>query len=240
MATAYSNDDELGSIFNSQAHESYHPDQVSPDYEGNNAIKFTRNVLKAFSDNVLYLDELRVNRSPMDTPATHAKKVAKAVDDAQRNITPSVTNARNAIAGEIKSIDAELDAAAGLKANPRFENAVLARFQSMKPADHAGAIDKMIAAGDMASLATLIDAPAIVSGIDTGLQSTIRDRVLRKIAPGKLAERAELVKADGKLQVAFNRSLGDFDRLKAGCNRFDAAVAAAEALANRAPSGFNQ
>jgi hypothetical protein len=239
MATAVNNnDDEMMPVFNGQAHESHHPDQIDPANESNNSIKHGRNVLAAMTKAIVDLDEFRVTCSPADTPATHARKVAKAVDDTQTNLTPSYTNAKAAMKADIKQIDFDLNELAGLKANPRFEAAVMARFQQMDPKDHVAAVDKMIDAGDTASLATLIDAPAVITGLDPAFRDTIRDRVLRKVAPQQLALRAALLKAIDKLDASFNRSLNDFSALKAGCDRFDAQIAAAEAVANKAKSGF--
>lgn len=239
MATTITDDGNMKRVFNGQAHESHHLDQIDPaNADKLNSIKYGRNVLDSVTKAINDLDEFRATRSPADTPATHAKKVIEAVDNAQKKLVPSYTNAKAALQNDVAEIDIELDDLAGLKANPRFEAAIVARFQRMDPAQHIKAIDGMIAAGDTASLATLIDAPSIVTGLDTAFRGTIRDRVLRAVAPQKLALRAAALSAIEKLDNSFNRSLGDFSALKAGCDRYDAQIAAAEAVANKARSGF--
>lgn len=239
MTTTINDDGNLKRVFSGQAHESHNLDQIDPiNADKLNSIKFGRNVLNSVTKAINDLDDFRATRSPADTPATHAKKVIEAVDNAQKKLVPSYTNAKVALKNDVLELDIELDDLAGLKANPRFEAAIVARFQRMDPADHIEAIDGMIAAGDTASLATLIEAPFIVTGLDPALRDTIRDRVLRKVAPEKLALRAAALTAFEKLEKSFYRSLPDFNALKADCDRYDAQIAAAEAVANKARSGF--
>ena len=215
-----------------QPAEAFHPEQINyADFDNSPALKRASDTLGYAWDKLAAIDELRPNRSPLDTPASHGRKVASAVDSFSHEWGTRWDAARAGVMAELKTVDAQLDEAAGLKPNARFESAICGTFHMMTPAERAKAIADMIADGDTATLATLIDAPSVTTGLTAEVRGSIRERILRAKAPRLLAKREALTKAETKLQNAANRALPIVAGLRAGTDRHEARIKSAEAVA---------
>jgi hypothetical protein len=167
----------------------------------------------------------------MSPDPSHGRKVASAVANFVQEWDTRWDGARAGIASALKATEAQLDEAAGLKPNSRFESAICGTFQMMTPSERAKAVSDLIDAGETETLATLIDAPSVVTGLAPDIHGSIRERVLRVKALRQLALRGELVKAESKLQNAANRLLPIVAALRSGTDRHEARIKSAEAVA---------
>lgn len=76
-----------------------------------------------------------------------------------------MTGAEDDLASELKAVEAELMREANLKADRRYEGALLAKYVGMKPCDQAAMFGELITVSDGPSLAALLDAPAVLKAV---------------------------------------------------------------------------
>jgi hypothetical protein len=199
------------------AHEALHPDQIDYASFGNNAaLQRASNALKFAYDEGNAINHLRANPHDEDRAATHDRKVRERVDGFDRTFAQNFDGARADIQSELRRTEADLEQKAGLKANPAWSTAIVGTIQHMSPSERNQAVADLIEQGDHATLATLMDAPLLVSKLTAEQRDSIKTRVFMKVDPKGLALRDQLANALIKLDAASIASLTMRERLRAG------------------------
>jgi len=149
------------------------------------------------SGHTLFADvsRFRANPSDEDRAATHARKVRDMFSTSKAKWSQSITGLEAELTGAIADAEANLRDKAKLKADPRYEGAILAKFVGMKPADQQAMFGELITAGDGPSLAALLEAPVVLTGLTVERKIELKAALCAKVAPKEVALRDELVKA---------------------------------------------
>jgi len=149
------------------------------------------------SGHTLFADvsRFRANPSDEDRAATHARKVRDMFLTNQSKWSQSITGLEAELTGAITDAEADLRQAANLKADPRYEAAILSKFVSMKPDGQAAMFNDLITAGDGPSLAALLEAPVVLTGLTADRKVELKAALCAKVAPKQVALRDELLKA---------------------------------------------
>lgn len=225
---------------NSQPHEIFHPDQIAPETEHGNdlALKEGREAL-AYGGNMLaQIDKLRANPHPEDNAAKHARKVREAVDGLDNSLAHKFDSAKASLKARLRAVEADLEKSANLKPDSDYRNAILGKFDGMTQADKAKWLGKLIETQNGPVLATLLNAPEMVTEIGEQQRESLKLELMLKANPAGVALRDALNVALAKMEKASIASLHARAALREGTTRFDSRAREAEALANKARTGF--
>lgn len=219
--------------------EHLHPAQIDYVGFGNNvALKAASDALAFAQERLAAIDELRANPHPEDKPATHARKVREAIAKFDGVWNEKWDDGKAALQGELKRAAAELNAKAGLKPVDRHFDAITATFFNMKPEERSKAIASLIEEGDFPTLATLIDAPLLVTKLTSEQRDGIKLRVLLKVDPAGVALCDQLHRALDKWENASFAGIRIRAKLLEGTDRFDKRATQADAVATKVKSSF--
>lgn len=214
--------------------EHLHPAQIDYAKFGDNPILKTASEALAFAqERLAAIDELRANPHPEDKPATHARKVREAVSKFEGVWEDKWDGGKAALQAELKRVNAALDTKAELKPIDRHFDAITATFYGMSPEERSKAITMLIAEGDHSTLATLIDAPLLVTKLTAEQRDGIKLRVLLNVDPEGVALRDQLKFAMDKWENASFAGIRIVNRLLEGTDRFTQRANEAEAVAAR-------
>ena len=189
---------------------------------GNNVtLKAASGALTFAQERLAAIDELRANPHPEDKPATHARKVREATANFDGVWNKKWDDGKAALQDERKRVAADLNAKAGLKPVDRHFDAITATFYNMKPDERSKAIASLIEEGDFPTLATLIDAPLLVTKLTSEQRDGIKLRVLMKVDPAGVALWDQLNRALEKWENASFAAIRIRAKLLEGTDRFD-------------------
>jgi hypothetical protein len=182
------------------------------------------------------LDGVNSSRSPLDTPAAHALKVAKMARTFDKEITAAINRALCAH-GETKgNIERRITEKLNFKIDGDEAREVRAVIRSMKQTDRLKALDKLLEEGRGPELHAIISGSELTTGIDDGMRFAFRDSFVAKHAAAELAEQERLSEAMESFDAAqkaaarFVKELTDPDKLSQIERADAAAVAAGEAF----------
>ena len=218
-----------------QAHEA----NIEHEAFDNSTLRGASDALKFFRETVNADNDFRGNMDPENRAARHDRLVAERVEGSQRAVESRLGTAMGNLRAEWQRVERELADKAGLKADPKWMNAVVGTMHDL-PNDgaRAQAVAEMIERGDNASLAALIEAPAFVTKLPPELRDGIKGRVLEKADPVAFRLRNALLKAMEKIEAAGNVSAPTFAQLRAGTEpgaaKARAEMAAARSMASNA------
>lgn len=225
---------------NSQAPEQLHPAQINhADFGDNSALKRASDCLKFAWEGLASIDNVRANPDPEDKPATHARKVRQNIDGFDHVRAERWDGAKAGVIAEQRRIEGELEREANLKPIPHHFDAITSTFHNMKPNERVNALNELIEQGDGPALATLLEAPAFLTGLTAEQRDGIRLRLFGKVNPQGLALRNQLAKALTKMEAGSLAAINASMALRNGTDRFDKRAKEAEELANKARTGFS-
>lgn len=224
---------------NSQAPEWLNAGQIDyANFGEDPALKEASEALAYGGDTLAQIDNLRANPHPEHPAARHARVVREAVDAFDNSWATRADGARASLKGRLRTVEADLEKAANLKSNPAHFNAIVGTFGGMNPGERAEALSEIVEAGDGPTLAALLEAPALVSGLKAEQRANLKLQLFLKVNPSGVALRDQLTKALEKLERASIASIRARAALRDGTDRFTARAKEAEALANKARAGF--
>lgn len=214
--------------------EHLHPAQIDHGGFGDNAVlKCASEALSFARQRLTSIDELRANPHPEDKPATHARKIKEAISDFSGVWDKQWDGHKAALEAELKRVETELTHHANLKPVERHFDAITSTFYHMKPDERAKAISDLVAQRDFPTLATLIDAPLLITKLTPEQREGIRERVFREVDPKGVALRDHLEVALRKWENAGHASIRVCLRLAEGTDRFAARTQSAERIAQK-------
>jgi hypothetical protein len=214
--------DELDpALQNGQAPEAIHPGQIG--FEGawgeNSALKRAHNVLASASNKVTAIEEMRLNR--VSDMVEHCEKVKRAVDTFGREWADQFQPAKDELKRERSRVEDSLKAKAGLKVNPDYRSAIVGVFSGLSAAAKAAEIDRALAEGDGPTLAVLLEAPPLVTGLSKEQREAIAVRAYSNADPASYALLQQLEKSIARAERASLAAMDTIIKLNTGTNRFD-------------------
>ncbi|WP_133365315.1 hypothetical protein [Qipengyuania sediminis] len=224
---------------NSQASEWLNGAQIDyANFGTDPALKEGSETLAYGGDMVAQIDNLRANPHPEDNAAMHARKVREAVDALDNSWAIKADSARASLKARLRTGEVDLAKAANLNPVDKFTNAILGTFAGLNPGERAKALSDLVEASDGPTLAALLAAPSLVTNITQEQRDTLKLQLFLKVNPSGVALRDQLTKALDKMERASIASIRARAALRDGTDRFTARAKAAEALANKARTGF--
>jgi hypothetical protein len=194
-------------------HSALHRDQFAGD---NAAIKLMADTVGGAWEVGNTINELRANPNPEHRAATHDRVVREKVESERTKFIDKFERAKDGLAAELKRVESDLLTKSGLKSNPVHFDAITAAFHGMKPAQRVETINELIEQGDHTSLATLIEAPLFLTGLNAEQRDAIKQRVYLKVDPKGVELRDYLNVCIERADNAANASVIMFGQLQAG------------------------
>jgi hypothetical protein len=221
-----------------QPNEALHPAQFrhSGPWGDNSALKRASDVAGTTFEKLAAAHEFRV--TPGDDPFTHSGKLTHIVDEIGRGFASQWQDAKDNLKRERSRVESDLTAKAGLKVNPDYRSAIVGVFSGLKESERMAAIDAAIEAGEGAVLATLLEAPSLVTGLDAEQKATIKARAFAKADPNTHALLQELDKATAKAERASLAAIDAQMKLREGTDKFAKQTARSKQLENQIRSGL--
>ena len=224
---------------NSQAPEWLNAGQIDHASFGEDpALKEASEALAYGGDMLAQIDNLRANPHPEHPAARHARVVREAVDAFDNSWATRADGARAALKGRLRTVEVDLAKAANLNPVDKFTNAILGTFAGLQPGERGKALSDLIEQQDGPTLAALLAAPPLVTGISEAQRDNLKLQMFLKVNPAGVALRDQLAKALDKMERASIASIRARAALRDGTDRFTAKTKAAEDLANKARTGF--
>jgi hypothetical protein len=208
------------------------------DWGENSVLKAASETAGSMWERLNALHDLRVNRNPEDEPAVHARKLSRLIEEGSRQWASEWDRVKADLKRERSRVEGELDRAANLKVNPDYRNAIVGVFSGMKPEERMAAIQQAIAEGDGGTIATLLEAPALVTGLTGEQRAAIKVQVYQRANPTAHALLNQLDKAIVRAEAASVAAIDATMKLAGGTDRFNKKVEQAKALEQKVRSGF--
>ncbi|SHK89325.1 hypothetical protein SAMN05216369_3515 [Marinobacter antarcticus] len=140
------------------------------------------------------LENFSANKSPKDTDAGHTLKIAaqakRLQTETQRWEKSLNDNARRGI----NELDMAITEKAGLRETLHGAE-IRAAFRGMSFKERGEALNAALKAGDGATIAAISEAPALLSGVTSDMQTRYREGLQEAMAPEETAAKADLFEA---------------------------------------------
>lgn len=212
-------------------------DRVLGDWEGNAAAKQMRAEVKRLQAGAEALLKVQVNRSPLDTPAAHTKKVADMARKFDREVTAAIQRSADAYRNGWNDAQRRIDEKINLKPDA-FAQEIRATFRTMSRTNQLQLLGKLVEENRGPELAAIVKAPSILSGISDDERARYEKAIIGRHAPAELDEMARMEKAFEGVGTAV-AAAGDF--VKAMTDPAELArIENGEAAANEAGASFEQ
>lgn len=219
--------------------EHLHPAQIDyAQFDDNTILKEASHSLAWAQAGLNGIDELRASPNPEDKPATHARKVREALANFNDVWNSRWDGGKTALKKELQRVETSLNDKANLKPVERHFDAITATFYNMSPGERAEAVAGLISQRDFPTLATLIEAPLLITKLTGEQRDGIRERVLHEVDPKGVALRDQLQTALSKWENAGHATIRIGLRLADGTNRFASRTMEADKVARKVSAGF--
>lgn len=123
------------------------------------------------------LDNVNARRSPLDTPAAHALKVAKLARKFNSETTEMLNRAARIYGDAINEAQARIDAKVNLRPDS-FASEIRAAFRSMNSKAQAELIKQLVTENRGPELAAIVRAPSILTGISDQERATYEKMIV--------------------------------------------------------------
>lgn len=183
------------------------------------------------------LDNVAVNRNPLDTSDAHSLKVAKMARKLNVEITASLNQSLQIWSAGYNDIQRRIDGKVDLKPSA-FAAEIRATFRGLKTEDKADLLKELVDGNRGPELAAIVHAPALVAGLSDKEKAAYEQAIVGRHAA---AEVDEMQKLDGVYQgaMAAHRAATDFARQLENPSKVAAIERGAEA-SNAAGAAFDQ
>lgn len=183
------------------------------------------------------LGDVYARKSPLDTDAAHFKKVAHHARRLEKETADASNRIKNLQIASITRVQDSITERLNLNETP-YAGELRQTLRGMDNKDRHSAIKQLMQQGDSASMAAILKAPAMLSGITEELQNRYIVSYEEAQAPDLVLERADLVETVADLHAMVNASG------KAAESFLDPArirdIEEGERLAGEAESSFTQ
>lgn len=183
------------------------------------------------------LDNVNARRSPLDTPAAHAMKVAKLARKFDEEVVATFNRIGRICNEGFKDNQRRIDEKINLTPDA-FAGEIRATFRTLKTADQENLIKQLIKDNRGPELAALVRAPSILTGIPENHRAVYEQSLISNHAPGALEEQ-ELIGAAMDTAWTAARTAGELARSFTDPAHL-AAIESAAAASDAAGEAFNQ
>lgn len=154
------------------------------------------------------LDRQNATRSPLDTPAAHAMKVAKNARTFAQEASNTLNRAGKIWADGYLETQKRIDQKVNLTPDA-FAGEIRATFRTLPPKQQAKLIEELVNSNRGPELAAIVKAPSILTGISDSQRKTYEDMILARHAGEEVAELAQLDEVFQAVSTA-TRAAGEF------------------------------
>ena len=137
------------------------------------------------------LENLSINKSPIDTDAAHTLKLAKATENLKLKAQKMREDAHETYRSGLMDIESAIKKQAGLIADSNASE-IRQALRMMKPEERHEALNNALKNGEGVIIAAIVDAPTLLTGIDPKLASRYQESLERMKAPDLVADRDSL------------------------------------------------
>jgi len=148
--------------------------------------------------------EANMRRSIVDvyqTQAANARDIENLVGKIEQRIFDGVAPTRRALAESKASIQSNIDNISALKPDS-YSAEIRAAFKMMKPEAAQSALSEAVDSNDVQTLAAVLDAPTLTTGLSAELRAALKNRYQTRLAPQQMQLLAEHEKAEQRLENA--------------------------------------
>ena len=186
-------------------------------------------------DTIGQVNEVRRTPDPALTENAHVLAVAEAGEAALSRIVKGYDVARQSLEQAERGYQEAISRASRLQPGPHAAE-VRAVIRAMEPAERYAAVLGAMEANDTATLAAVMDAPGITSGLTDEQRDNLRAMWVRKVAPRESAHLEAVQKAQRRLLATFDDVLDHADGLT--LRQRATALKAKQAAAREAAKGL--
>jgi hypothetical protein len=137
------------------------------------------------------LDNVNKTRSPLDTPAAHALKVAKLARSFDKETTDALNRATRIWADAYKDTQTRIDDKVNLRPDA-FAPEIRAAFRTLSSKAKADLITQLVKENRGPELAAIVKAPAVLTGITDEARAAYENMMLVTYAAPEVDELAKL------------------------------------------------
>lgn len=137
------------------------------------------------------LDNVNRTRSPLDTPAAHALKVAKLARSFDKETTDALNRATRIWADAYKDTQTRIDDKVNLRPDA-FAPEIRAAFRTLSSKAKADLITQLVKENRGPELAAIVKAPAVLTGITDEARAAYENMMLSTYAAPEMDELAKL------------------------------------------------
>lgn len=149
------------------------------------------------------LDNVRARRSPLDTPAAHALKVAKMARTFNSEITATVNRAGQIWAEGFKDVHRRIDEKANLKPDA-FASEIRTAFRALNNKAQAALINQLVRENRGPEMAAIVRAPSVLTGISDEQKALYEKMLVETHARSEMDEAAGLEEVFSAVHSATN------------------------------------
>jgi len=183
------------------------------------------------------LDNLRMNRSPLDTPAAHTVKVAKAAKRLDSEITAMINRLGQITNAGLQDAQRRIDEKVNLKPDA-FAQEIRAAFRALDAKGKASLIKELVDGNRGPEMAAIVRAPAMLTGITEEQRATYERMIVARHAGDELDEIGAINEISDAGLTAINTAARMAKRMTDPTEL--AAIERAAAEADAAGDSFNQ
>ena len=147
------------------------------------------------------LDNVRARRSPLDTPAAHALKVAKMARTFNSEITATLNRAGQIWSEGAKDVHRRIDEKVNLKAD-EFASEIRTAYRALGGKAQAELIGRLARENRGPEMAAIVRAPSVLTGISDEQKAIYEKMIVETHAPNEVEEAQALEEAFSAVQSA--------------------------------------
>ncbi len=185
-----------------------------PDGEAPGSLIATERFMADARSSLEAVNTLRQTADPTATEAAHIIRVNQSTELAMAKIGRSYDTARRALDADEQALRAEINNAARLTPTAHAPE-IRAVIRSLPEGERYSAILKAMQEGDAATMAAVLDAPGITSGLSDQQRDNLKAMHVNRVAPDQLKRLEAVTKARSRVLESFDAALGLSDVLGA-------------------------
>ncbi|MTI64401.1 hypothetical protein [Methylophaga sp.] len=189
---------DLPGVLTTQAVDAYARQLGADSPDADNLVKQVAQVQSKAASLWESFNQVRANRNPGNTPASHLQKLEKASQQLQKTLFRESDIIKDRLKLREQEIDREIEARFMQSSNDAGEvRAVLRNMETV--AERTAAVMAAIDEGDASVLAAVISGKPVTTGIDAKYVKTLREYGEKKLAADLTAKKQQVKKASDLL-----------------------------------------
>lgn len=202
-----------------------------PDGDAPSSLIATERYMADARSSLEAVNTLRQTADPTATEAAHVLRVNQSTELAMAKIGRGYDSARRALDADEQALRAEINNAARLTPTAHAGE-IRGIIRAMPEAERYSAILQAIQEGDAATVAAVLDAPGITSGLTEQQRDNLRSMHFKRVAPDQLKRLEAVTQARNRVLESFDAALGLSDVL--GARQYAEKIKKAQAEAKHA------